>query len=127
MCGQKSARDYTNFTERYFAAALTGGLPKMERDPLPAPVRGLAVASVGMAFMASVLFWWFPFGLIIGCGALTLGGIAFMLGAYGGVRRHQPEGEHLNLGLVGLMMAGSAVAVIVGLYQGAAQLMELGQ
>ena len=52
----------------------------IEVDELPAPVRGLAVTSFGMSFFALLVFWWIPFGFLLGFVASSLGILSIILG-----------------------------------------------
>ena len=52
----------------------------IEVHELPAPVRGLAVASFGMSFFALLVFWWIPFGFLLSVAATTLGLASILLG-----------------------------------------------
>ena len=52
----------------------------IEVDELPAPVRGLAIASFGMSFFALLVFWWIPFGFFLSVVASSLGVLSIILG-----------------------------------------------
>ena len=52
----------------------------IETHELHATVRGLAVASFGMSFFANLVFWWIPFGFLLGGAATTLGLLSIILG-----------------------------------------------
>jgi hypothetical protein len=83
----------------------------MEPNTLPAPVRGLAAASVSLGFFSMVVFWWFPFGLILSTVGLSLGLICMLLGIKGGLR-----GE--NLALLGTCLSGFSFTMILTLTHG---------
>ena len=38
--------------------------------------RGLAMASAGLGFLSLLVFWWFPFGVVLSVAGLVLGGLA---------------------------------------------------
>ncbi len=69
-------------------------------------VRGLAVASVSLGFFSSVVFWWYPFGMMLASVGLTLGLISLAIGNRGGFK-----GE--NLARVGTLLCSSALTVIL--------------
>jgi hypothetical protein len=52
----------------------------IEVHEVPAPVRGLAVASFGMSFFALLVFWWIPFGFFLSMVASGLGILSILLG-----------------------------------------------
>ncbi len=91
-----------------------------------APARGLAVASVGMAFFSGLVFWWFPFGLLLATASLTLGVICYLLGIRGSYRNDPDEGEYLNLGIVGGALAVASLSFIIGMYKGIQTIMGTG-
>lgn len=73
----------------------------IEVHELPAPVRGLAVASLGMSFFANLVFWWIPFGFLLSGAASTLGILAILLGV-----RTKARGLYYALG--GIALSGMA-------------------
>jgi hypothetical protein len=73
----------------------------IEVHELPAPVRGLAVASFGMSFFAMLVFWWIPFGFLLGGAATTLGVLSILLGV-----RTPARGLYYALG--GILVSGIA-------------------
>ena len=69
----------------------------IEVHELPAPVRGLAVASFGMSFFALLVFWWIPFGFLLSAVPPPASGVlSILLGVRTGPagfttpRRHRP-------------------------------------
>lgn len=52
----------------------------IEVHELPAPVRGLAVASFGMSYFSLLVFWWIPFGFLLALAASSLGILSIILG-----------------------------------------------
>jgi hypothetical protein len=79
----------------------------IETHELHAVVRGLAVASFGMSFFGSLVFWWIPFGFLLCGAATTLGVIAFALGV-----RTKERGLYFILGAIGLSGAAAATALL---------------
>ena len=73
----------------------------IEVHDLPAPVRGLAVTSVGMSFFANLVFWWIPFGFLLAGAAATFGFLAILLGV-----RTKDRGLYYALG--GILLSGIA-------------------
>ena len=73
----------------------------IEVHELPAPVRGLAVASFGMSFFAVLVFWWIPFGFFLSIVATSLGFLSILLGV-----RTVARGIYYPLG--GIMLSGIA-------------------
>lgn len=73
----------------------------IEVHELPAPVRGLAVASFGMSFFALLVFWWIPFGFLLSVAATTLAILSILLGV-----RTKARGLYYALG--GILIAGTA-------------------
>ena len=66
--------------------------------------RGLAMASAGLGFLSLILFWWFPFGVMLGVAGLVFGGLCWAAGIRGGAR-----GERYSLG--GLIMSGAGLSI----------------
>src|SRR5262249_19221685 len=83
------------------AAPATGGYS--------APTNGIAVASVSLGFFSNVVFWWYPFSLLLACTGLTLGLISLSIGLKGGRR-----GENLALAGTGLCAVSLTVTFILG-------------
>jgi hypothetical protein len=73
----------------------------IEVDELPAPIRGLAVASFGISFFAMLVFWWIPFGFLLSVAATTLGLLSIILGV-----RTRARGIYYALG--GILVSGIA-------------------
>jgi hypothetical protein len=73
-----------------------------------APTRGIAVASVSLGFFSLVVFWWFPFSLMLASVGFTLGLISLIVGLRGGLR-----GE--NMALIGTLLCGTSLGVVVTL------------
>jgi hypothetical protein len=72
--------------------------------PIVRPVLGgMAGASIGLGFWSSLVFWWYPFGLIVATVGLVLGLIALARGARG------PRGE--NFALIGVTLCGLSLSV----------------
>ena len=80
-------------------------------EPFPPPIRGIAVASISLGFFGLLVFWWFPFGLLLSICGLACGLTGLVLGIRGG-----RDGE--NLALVGTLISGAAFGLIVTLYRG---------
>lgn len=74
-----------------------------------APTNGIAVASVSLGFFSNVVFWWFPFSLLLACVGLTLGLISLAIGLKGGRR-----GENLALAGTGLCAVSLTVSFTLG-------------
>ena len=73
----------------------------IETHELPAPVRGLAVASFGLSFFALLVFWWIPFGFLLSAAATTLAIVSIILGV-----RTVARGLYYALG--GILVSGIA-------------------
>ena len=76
----------------------------IEVHELPAPVRGLAVASFGMSFFSVLVFWWIPFGALIAVAATGLAFLSILLGV-----RTRARGLYYALG--GIALAGTAATM----------------
>jgi hypothetical protein len=76
----------------------------IEVHELHATVRGLAVASFGMSFFAMLVFWWIPFGFLLGGAASTLGILSMILGV-----RTRARGLYYALG--GIALSGMAATL----------------
>ena len=78
----------------------------IEVHELSAPVRGLAVASFGMSFFSLLVFWWIPFGFLLGGAATGLGILSIILGV-----RTRARGLYYALGGIALsgIAAGTAL------------------
>jgi hypothetical protein len=79
----------------------------IEVHELPAPVRGLAVASFGMSFFALLVFWWIPFGFLLGGAATTLGLLSIILGV-----RTRARGLYYALGGIALSGIAATTALL---------------
>ena len=71
----------------------------IEVHELHATVRGLAVASFGMSFFALIVFWWIPFGFLLGAAATTLGLLSIILGV-------RTRARGLSYALGGIALSG---------------------
>lgn len=76
----------------------------IEVDELSAPVRGLAVTSFGMSFFAMLVFWWIPFGILLGTAATSLGILSIILGV-----RTKARGIYYPLS--GILISGFAITM----------------
>ncbi len=74
----------------------------IEVHELPAPVRGLAVASFGMSFFSMIVFWWIPYGILLASAATILAFSSIALGVRSPVR-----GLYYALGAIAL--SGTAI------------------
>lgn len=74
------------------------------------PMNGVAVASVSLGFFSLVVFWWYPFGLILSSVGLLIGISCLALRIRGGLR-----GE--NLALIGTTLCAISFTVILTLTQ----------
>lgn len=74
-----------------------------------APLRGMAVASVSLGFWSLIVFWWFPYSLVISSAGLALGVISM------GLRVRGLHGE--NYGLIGATLSAIALSIILTLTQ----------
>ena len=72
--------------------------------------RGVAVASVGLGFWSLLVFWWYPYGLIISSVGLLLGLTCLALKVRGGL-----HGE--NLALIGTTLCSFSIGIIITLTQ----------
>ena len=79
----------------------------IEVHELPAPVRGLAVASFGMSFFSVLVFWWIPFGALLGVAATGLAFLSILLGV-----RTRARGLYYALGAVALSGATMTHALL---------------
>jgi len=72
------------------------------------PVNGVAVASVGLGFFSMLVFWWFPFGLILSTAGLVIGSSCLALKIRGG-----RNGE--NFALIGTVLCSISFSTIITL------------
>jgi hypothetical protein len=79
----------------------------IEVHELHATVRGLAVASFGMSFFALVVFWWIPFGFLLGGAATTLAVLSMILGV-----RTRARGLYYALGGIALSVIAASTALL---------------
>lgn len=82
-----------------------------ETERFSAPMRGLPVASCGLGFFSMVVFWWFPFGMMLATGSIILGAISLLLGIKGSTLGQ-------NLALIGLSFGMTGLGTGVILYRG---------
>jgi hypothetical protein len=73
----------------------------IEVHEVPAPVRGLAVASFGMSFFALLVFWWIPFGFLLSFAASSLGILSIILGV-------RTKARGIYYPLAGILISGFA-------------------
>jgi hypothetical protein len=78
----------------------------IEVHELPAPVRGLAVASFGISFFALLVYWWVPFGFLLSAAATALGLLSIILGV-----RTRARGLYYALG--GIFISGIAATHVL--------------
>jgi hypothetical protein len=81
--------------------------------------RGIATASVSLGMWGLLVFWWYPFGMMIAGVGLTLGLISIALGIRAG-----KDGEHLAyvgsaLGFLGVNFAVVSYRVLQTIFEGA--------
>jgi hypothetical protein len=79
----------------------------IETHELPAPVRGLAVASFGMSFFSMLVFWWIPFGFLLASAATTLAIASMILGV-----RTKARGLYYALGAILVSGVGATNALL---------------
>ena len=77
----------------------------------PAPTRGFAVASVALGYFSLIVFFWKPFGLILGAMGFTLGVIALLMSNRGSLR-----GEG-NMAWIGTLVCGFSLSITTTLYK----------
>jgi hypothetical protein len=77
----------------------------------PAPTRGFAVASVALGYFSLIVFFWKPFGMILGAVGFTLGVIALLIGNRGSMR-----GEG-NMAWIGTLVCGFSLSITIALYK----------
>src|SRR5262249_46090615 len=78
----------------------------------PAPTRGFAVASVALGYFSLIVFFWKPFGMILGAMGFTLGVISLVIGNRGSLR-----GEG-NMAWIGTLVCGFSLSITAALYKG---------
>lgn len=74
------------------------------------PLRGMAVVSVSFGFWSLVVFWWFPYSLVISSAGLGLALITLAMGVRG------RNGE--NFPLIGATLCTISLSVILTITQG---------
>lgn len=74
-------------------------------------VRGIAAASVALGYFSLIVFFWKPFGLLLGGVGLILGLVSLAIGNTGGLR-----GE--NVALAGVAICSVSVGITTTLYFG---------
>jgi hypothetical protein len=79
--------------------------PVQETRP---PLNGVAVASVGLGFFSMIVFWWYPFGLILATAGLVIGASCLAFKITGGRR-----GE--NWAMVGTVLCSISFGTIITL------------
>lgn len=72
--------------------------------------RGLATASFSLGFWGMLVFWWYPFGMMIATVGVLLGVITLALGIRAG-----KDGE--NLALLGVFLGGTAISMAIAVYR----------
>jgi FtsH-binding integral membrane protein len=77
----------------------------------PAPTRGFAVASVAMGYFSLIVFFWKPFGMVLGAMGFTLGVISLLLRNRGSLR-----GEG-NMAWIGTLVCGFSLSITIALYK----------
>lgn len=83
--------------------------PPADRPKYSPPTSGIAVASVSLGYFSMIVFWWKPFGMLLGAVGLLLGLVSLAVGNKGGLR-----GE--NLALTGTLLCGFSLGVTTTLY-----------
>lgn len=68
-------------------------------------MRGMGVVSFSLGFFSMVVFWWFPFGLLIATAGFLFGSFAYLKG----VR----VGDSDNLAFVGPLLCATSISIIV--------------
>jgi hypothetical protein len=89
-----------------------------ETPPAPTPVtpatwttrRGIAAASFCLGLWGTIVFWWYPFGLLISSIALFFASLSIVLGWRAG-----KDGEHLAW--LGLFFSGTGFSLAVLAYR----------
>lgn len=80
----------------------------VNHGPIVHPVGGgIAGASIGLGYWSSIVFWWYPFGLILATVGLALGTFALARGIRG------PRGE--NFALIGVAICSASLSVTLTL------------
>lgn len=74
-------------------------------------VRGIAAASVALGYFSLIVFFWKPFGMLLGGVGLILGLVSLAIGNRGGLR-----GE--NVALAGVGICAVSVSITTALYWG---------
>lgn len=86
--------------------------PPSPAGPAYSPaVRGIAAASVALGYFSLIVFFWKPFGMLLGAVGLTLGLVSLAIGNRGGLR-----GE--NVALAGVGICAFSVSITGALYFG---------
>ncbi len=86
--------------------------PPTPAGPGYAPaVRGIAAASVALGYFSLIVFFWKPFGMLLGAVGLTLGLISLAIGNKGGLR-----GE--NVALAGVGICAFSLSITTAVYWG---------
>jgi hypothetical protein len=85
--------------------------PPPEGPAYSAAVRGIAAASVALGYFSLIVFFWKPFGMLLGAVGLTLGLVSVAIGNRGGLR-----GE--NVALAGVGICAVSLSITTALYWG---------
>ncbi len=72
-------------------------------------LRGAATVSIGLGFFSMVIFWWYPFALLISSAGFLIGSFCLLRK----VRGYRGE----NLPLIGTTLCAIVVSVIITLTQ----------
>jgi hypothetical protein len=83
----------------------------MGQKNLAAPMRGVAVAPVGLGFFSLLVYWWFPFPLILAGAGLVIGLVSLAMGNKGG-----PRGE--NYAAIGTGLCALSITIVLTLNYG---------
>src|SRR5262245_40392065 len=93
----------------------------MESHPTPStdtpspsvrpPVLGVAVAPIALGFFSMLVFWWFPFTIMLSTAGLVIGATCCLFGIRGGLR-----GE--NYALLGTAICATSLTLVLTLYKG---------
>ncbi len=99
--GSTHSTEHSGTASATLANAFTFDCPRASKHKLP--VRALGVSSMALGFFSLVVFWWFPFSLILASVGLTFGIIAYLLGV--------KVGDYDNLAVIGPLLCSLSVGV----------------
>jgi hypothetical protein len=88
--------------------AAEGTLSEYDKNAQATTRRGVATISFCFGLWGLAVFWWYPYGMMLGFLAIAIGSVTLLMGVRAG-----KDGENLSWGgvILGSIVVGSAFAV----------------